>query len=184
MKAKKTSTFYYFLFPILGLLVFVPFYWNFAANYDRHQEEQAQAALAQKRQELEAESRMRQKAVDDAVAAEARRKAELAAKAAAEQKRQDERQAAYEERDRDNREATRLQDRVDELTNDVKSAKDAIAKIERDEKVQRQNKAFLDRYVVKAEGNVKDLTDVLQKIADADARAAAAAAAAAAAKKS
>jgi colicin import membrane protein len=179
MKAKKTSPIVYFLFPILGLAIFIPFYWNFAANYDRRQEERAEAVQAEKRAALEKENQQRQKAIAEAVADEARRKAEAAAKAAAEQKREDERQASQERLARDVRESTRLQDQIDELQNDVKVAKDAIDKIEQDEKVQRQNEAFLTKYVVKAQSNVQDLTDVLQKIADADARAAAAAAAAA-----
>ena len=66
----------------------------------------------------------------------------------------------------------------------MKAVQDEIAKIQTDEAAQRVAQGFLQQTVQKAQDNVKNLTQVLEKISAADQAAEAARAAAAAAKKS
>lgn len=178
MKSKKTSVVYYFLFPLIGLVIYTPIYWKYSASYDARLAERAAEVKAANQRQLDEQNAMRQKAVDEAVAAQAERKRERDAKAAADQKRQDEREAANIALQKAQQEVSRLTDRAEQLTTEVKETKDKIAKIEQDEQAERQQQGFLNQYVAAAQNNVRHLTDVLQKIADADARAAQAAAAA------
>ena len=177
MKSKKTSVVYYFLFPLIGLVIYTPIYWKYSASYDARLAERAAEVKAANQRQLDEQNAMRQKAVDEAVAAQAERKRERDAKAAADQKRQDEREAANIALQKAQQEVSRLTDRAEQLTTEVKETKDEIAKIEQDEQAERQQQGFLNQYVAAAQNNVRHLTDVLQKIADADARAAQAAAA-------
>ncbi len=175
----------YFLAPLVGLVIFSAIYWNFskgiAARDAAHQ-----AAIDQaKKEKLEKQAKDNAKAFADAVATGERRKAERAAKDAKDKADKDARAAAVEARDKANRDQNKLAQQVERLEKDVQAEKDAIAKLEAEKKKSIDEQAFLIAYVKQAEDNARVLSQVLDKIAAADAaRAAADAAAAAAAKKS
>jgi hypothetical protein len=179
---KKTSI--YFIFPIVALVLFGGYYWNFRSTYEAHQAEIAKAAKEKIAAKLLKDEEERDKAIQDAVEAQKARKAERQAREALDRKQKDDKENARLNADKAEQESQRLQREVEKLTKDVASEKDDIAKIEADDAKQVAEQAFLADYVKKAEDNRADLAMVLTKIQAADeAEARAKALAAAEAKK-
>jgi hypothetical protein len=175
----------YFLAPLVGLLIFGAIYWNFSKGYNAREAARLAAEKQKKEDKLRAQAQANEQAIKEALAAQERRKAERAAKDAKDKKDHDDRQAAVEAEDKANRDQQIFALKVERLQKDVQTEKDAIAKLEGDKKKLIEEQAFLRVYVKQAEDNVRSLSQILDKIAAADAaRAAADAAAAAAAKKS
>lgn len=174
----------YIIFPALALLIFFGFWWNFNSTYEAREAEKAklerQARDAKKRQEADD----RAKAIKDALIAQENRKKEKEAKDLKDKQDREARELAIDERNRTAQETTKLSKQRDQLNLDVKYEKEALIKLDEQKRKSLEEQAFLKEYVRKAEANTKSLSDVLDKIAAADAaRAAAEAAAAAAAKK-
>jgi hypothetical protein len=178
----------YIAVPLLALVLFAAYYWNFSIGYDHHQDEIAAQARRERDEAIREQNRQREKAVQMALAEQDKRKQDRLAKEAEETKRKDERQAAYQARDQAALTLAQNRDKAERLEKEVAVTKEQIAKIEQDEKFLRADKTNIEEYVRKAQENVRDLTAVLDKIAKADAAniaaRAAAAAAAARAKKS
>ena len=174
----------YFLAPLIGLVIFGAVYWNFskglAAREARHQ-----AAIEQaKKDKLEKQARDNAKAIADALAAQEKRKIERAAKEAKDKKDHDDRATAVEAQGKAERDQRKIAEQVKSLEKEIQAEKDAIAKLEVDKKKSADEQAFLVNYVKLAEDNARQLSQVLDKIAAADAARAAAEAAEAAKKKS
>lgn len=182
MKLKKNHV--YFLAPIVALIVFGAIYWNFASGYEAREVARAKADRDRKEEKLRLEAKNREKAIQEAVAAQERRKKEKEAKEAKEQADRDARQAAVEARDRAHADQLKFERQVDRLTKEITTEKDAIAKLEDEKRKSIDEEAFLKTFVSEAQTNVKNLSGILDKIAAADAARAAADAAAAAAAKS
>jgi len=180
----KKKNYIYMLVPVVALVLFGAYYWQFSKGLAAR-EAQHQAAEDQKKKEkLEKQALDNKKAMDEAVAAQAKRKAEREAKDAKDKKDKDDRAAAVEARDAADRAQRKLNEQVGRLEKEVQTEKEAIAKLEGDKKKYTDEAAFLKTYVKQAEDNARSLSQVLDKIAAADAaRAAADAAAAAEAKK-
>jgi serine phosphatase RsbU (regulator of sigma subunit) len=177
----------YFLVPLVGLALFGGLYWQFSSGYEKRLEEKAAVAKKNVEDKLLKEAHDREKAVNDALAAQTKRKAEKAAKEAQKAKEDEEREAATQVYRKTVTEADKLEVQVKRLTKELDDTKAEIAKIEEDKRRFVADAAFLKEYVKKAEANRASLTTVLEKIAAADKAAedaAKAAAAAAAAKKS
>ena len=176
----------YVIPPLVGLLIFSVVYWNFAQGAaERAREEEMQMQEARRARILhDAESR--KKAIEDAIAAQAKRAEERAAaekktetEDAARQALLDKRQQTFDDVNR------RLRPQLDRLKIDTEDLKADIAQLEQQRKQYLDEDAFLQTFVVKAQANVKTYDDMLAKIAAAEkARAEAEAAARAAAKKS
>ena len=171
----------YFLAPLVGLVIFSAIYWNFSKGIAARDAAHQAAVDQAKKEKADKQARDNAKAFAEAVATGERRKAERAAKDAKEKKDHDDRQAAVEARDKANRDQIKLAQQVDRLEKDIQTEKDAITKLEGDKKKSTDEQAFLVAYVKQAEDNARMLSQVLDKIAAADAARAAADAAAAAA---
>lgn len=174
----------YFLAPLIGLVIFAAVYWNFskglAAREARHQ-----AAIEQaKKEKLDKQAKDNAKAIADALASQERRKIERAAKEAKDKKDHDDRAAAVEAQGKAERDQRKIAEQVKGLEKEIQAEKDAIAKLEIEKKKSTDEQAFLVNYVKLAEDNARQLSQVLDKIAAADAARAAAEAAEAAKKKS
>ena len=176
------KTYVYFLVPLLGLIIFGAVYWNFNAGYEAKEAAKKAAVEQTKRAKLEKEAKDREIAIKDALAAQEKRKQEKAAKEAKDKADRDARQAALEARDKANRDQARLETQMHRLEADVKTEQDAIAKLQADKEEAVKQYNFLKDYVKQAQANTKQLYQVVEKIAAADAAKAAADAAAAAAK--
>jgi len=173
----------YFLAPLIGLLIFAAIYWNFSKGLAAREAKHAAEVEQKKKDKLRAQAKANEQAVADALAGQQKRKTERAAKEAKDKKDNDERTAAVEAQGKAERDQRKLADQVKRLETELQSEKDAIGKLEADKKKSTDEKAFLIAYVRQAEDNARQLSQVLDKIAAADAARAAADAAAAANKK-
>ena len=173
----------YVIGPLIGLLVFGAFYWNFLKGYEARQQKEEIRLMTEKKARIEKELASRQKAIQDAIAAAERRKVEREAK---EKKAEEDRLARQALLDRRLRAYDdvykRLRPQLDRLKNDAEGIKSEIGQLDLQRKQFVDEETFLRTYTKKAQDNVKTYTDELDKIAAAE-KARAAAEAAAKAKK-
>ncbi|ACB75624.1 hypothetical protein [Opitutus terrae] len=163
---KKTHV--YFLVPLIGLIAFGAVYWNFSEGYEAQLAKEQADIRAKKEEKLREEAKNREKAIQDALAAQERRKAERAAKELKDKADAEARQLAREALEKAQRDQQKLAQQVERLEKDIKLEKDAIAEIEATKKRTIEEQEFLKTYVRQAESNVKSLSEVLDKIAAAD----------------
>ena len=174
----------YVIWPALGLLVFTAFYWNFTRGAAERQH-QAEVQLAEERKaRILKEAESRKKAIEDAIAAQAKRAAERAAKEKKDEEEKAARQALRDKRDQVFDDVNRrLKPQLDRLKSDVEQIKADIAQLDLQKKQYLDEEAFLRTYVQKAQENQKVYYAMLDKIAAAEKARAEAEAAARAAKK-
>jgi Flp pilus assembly protein TadB len=174
----------YVIWPVLGLLVFTAFYWNFSrGTADRqHKVELRQQEERKARILKEAESRRR--AIEDAIAAQAKRAAERAAKEKKTEEENAARQALVDKRNQVFEDVNkRLKPQLDRLKSDADEIKASIAQLELQKQQYVDEAAFLRTYVRKAQDNVKTYYAILDRIVAAEKARAEAEAAARVAKK-
>jgi hypothetical protein len=175
----------YVIVPLIGLLIFGSFYYNFAKGHEAHLAEIKAAAENAKKEKARQQVKDREEAIKKAVEASALRAKERAEKEKIEEDKKNARQAAEDKRVRANSDKNKLADQVRRLKKDLDDVQEETKKVEQERKTLLGEQEFLKDYVAKAESNVAYYTNLLEKIALAEkARADAAAAAAAAAKKS
>jgi len=177
---KKKSSLYLIL-PIVFLVLFGAYYWNFSAGYEEKQEARAAQIRKQHEDKIAEDNRLRLKAVNDALAAQKKRKEEREAKAAKEKQEAEDLQNAILARDHAQLESAQLREKYDRLVREMQNEKSEVAKIAQDKEVQVGDLDFLQIETTKSQSNVQSLSIVLSQIATADAAYAAAASAAAAA---
>lgn len=173
----------YVIAPALALLLFIGYWWNYNENYKAAQLAKVEAehkALIEKR---EKEARDRELAIKMALEKQAEQRKERETREAQRQKEREERQAAKESREKADRERQKLKRQLELLTEDADKETVAIAKLDEKNKFLIGEESFLREYVAKAESNQGALTQVIQKIAAAEAAYAKAKALAEAAKK-
>jgi hypothetical protein len=176
---KKT----YVIWPVLGLLVFTAFYWNFAQGSAERARKEELRQQEERRARILREAESRKKAIEDPIAAQAKRAAERAAKEKKLEEENAARQALVDKRTQVFEDVNkRLRPQVDRLKADVEEIKADIAQLELQKKQYLDEGAFLRTYVEKAQANVKIYQDMLLKIAAAEKARADAEAAARAAK--
>jgi len=163
---KKTSI--YFIVPILALVLFGGYYWNFRSQYEAHQAEIVAAQKAKKLEKLRVEEAAREIAMQDALAAQAQRKKERAEREALEQKQRDDKENAVLDSEKAEQESQKLERQVERLTKDVAENEKDIAALEADDTKQVAEVAFLGDYVKKAQDNRASLAEVITKIQAAD----------------
>jgi len=176
---KKTSL--YIFVPLIALVLFFAYYWNFNSGYEQELADHAAAQKSKVEAGLKLQNDLRLKAVNDAIADQAKRKAAREAKEARDRQEKDDHDQAVQARDKAHAEAISLSDKVDRLSGEVKAEKDDLARVEQDKKSLVAQLDFLEIDVKKANANQEALANVLKEISAADAAAAAAARAAAAA---
>ena len=175
----------YIIAPVLVLVLFGAYYWNFSSQYEAKQAGIAALAKEKKLETLKAEAASREAAIHDALEAQKQRKAERAAREEKDRKQKDDRENARLESEKSDQESQKLGRQAEKLAKDVATAKEEIAKIQAEEKISVGQLEFLKQYIADATANQAKLADVIAKIEAADAAIAknAAIAAAAAAKK-
>src|ERR1700685_630686 len=175
----------YFIVPIVALAVFFAYYLKFSSEYEAQQAAVVAKDKAEKAEKIRIENIGKEKAVEDAIAAQKVRTAARLAREAREQKQKDDREYAKLGSDKADQEQQKLARQVEKLTADEKAVKAEIEKVKAETKGYVEEEAFLKTFSTTAQENQAHLSVVLQKIADADAAAvkAAALAAAEAAKK-
>lgn len=165
----------YIIWPLIGLLVFGAFYWNF----DRGFKEREKAKLVQiekdKQERIRQDIERRKKAIEDATRAQEERKALRAAKDKKEQEETEARTALVERRQHAYDEVNRhLLPQLDRQKADADAVKGEIAQLSLQKKQFEDEATFLRTYTRQAEANVKTYYDLLEKLKAAeDARVAA-----------
>lgn len=174
----------YIIIPVLGLLAFAAYYSQFNKGHEAKLEAAKLVLENERKAKLQEEIESREKAIQAAIEAQARRKLEREERErVAEQKRVD-RQTAEDQRARAFSDRNRLTDQKRRLERELAEVQEEVKKVEAEKKTLQGEQAFLKNYIRQAEANVKYYYDLLDKIAQAEkARADAAAAAAAAAAK-
>jgi colicin import membrane protein len=179
MKKKRI----YIIAPILMLVLFGGYYWNFRSQYEAHQAEIVAAQKAKKAEKLRQDEAARDIAMADALAAQKQRKAERAAREALDEKMRNDKENAVLDSEKAAQESQKLERQADKLTKDVADNEKDIAALQEDDTKQVAQIAFLGDYVKKAQENRASLAAVLTKIQAADDALAHAAALAAAKEK-
>ena len=158
----------YFIAPLVGLVVFSAFYWNYSSTSEariqatkKHERDLVQA-------KLDKDTADRLKAATDAKAAQDAQKAAKAARDLKEAEDSERRDRAIQAHRKARNEADKLATQVKRLTKDIDDEKKEIATIEEDKKRSAAEQDFLKTYVKMAEDNSRSLITVLDKIADAD----------------
>jgi hypothetical protein len=159
----------YVIWPLVGLLVFGAFYWNFNRTYlEKHRQEEIQKQK-DKRERILKDAESRRNAILAATDAQNKRIAERAVRDKLEEK---ERAARAELIDRRNRVFEdvnkRLRPQLERLRSDAADVKEQIAKFEQEKKQYIDEEAFLRAYVRKAEANVQTYLNLLDQLAAAE----------------
>jgi len=176
---KKTKI--YLIVPLIVLGIFYGYYWNFSSQYEAKQALVLQAEKERRLEKLKAEALAREAAIKDAIDAQKVRKAERLAREEKDRQQKEARENARLEEEKADKDSQALQRQAERLEKDVAQAKEEIAKIETEQKRSTEELAFLKNYTAVAVANQAKLSDVMSKIAAADAAAAKNAALAAAA---
>jgi hypothetical protein len=174
----------YIIWPLVGLLVFGAFYWNFDQGYKVLEHDKAVAAEQAKADRIRLDLERRKKAVEDAIKAQEDRKAVRAAKEKKEQEENDARNALAERSQRAHEQVFRqLIPQLDRQKAEADQVKGEISQLELQKKQFDDEATFLKTYTQQAETNVKTYYDLLATLQKAEEARAAAEAAAKAAKK-
>jgi uncharacterized protein (DUF3084 family) len=161
----------YFLVPLIAVILFGGYYWSFKTAYEKKLEDVALAEKQANVERLKVEAKNRERAIEEAVKADKKRKEERAVKTAKDNAEKEARQAAVDARGKALREQGRLESQARRLDDQVKALKEEIGKIEDQKKSAIAEVDFLTVFVKQAEANVVSLTGVLDKIEAANAAA-------------
>jgi len=175
----------YIIWPLIGLLVFGAFYWNFDQGWKIREHDKAVQAEKDKQDRIRADLERRKKAIEDAAKAQEERKRLRLEKEKKDQEEADARSALLERRQHAYDEVNRhLLPQLDRQKADADSVKGEIAQLDLQKKQFEDEAANIRTYTRQAEANVKTYYDLLEKLKAAeDAREKAEAAAAKLAKK-
>jgi uncharacterized protein (DUF3084 family) len=154
----------YFLVPLIAVILFTGYYWSFKTAYEKKLEDQRQVEKEANVERLKVEAKNREIAIQQAIKADAVRKAARAEKDAKDKKEKEDRNAAADARGKALREQGRLETQARRLADQVVTLKEEIAKIEEQKKSATAEQDFLNVYVEQAKANVVGLTAVLDKI--------------------
>jgi len=154
----------YFIGPIAAFAAFAAYTMHFNKEYEAHEAEVVLEAKIAREAKLKIEADARKKAIDDAMASQARLKKERTEKEAEELRKKETRQAAIDTRDRNFREQEKLGRQIERIKKDVKLEQDALAKLDGSIKFNNAEKAFHAQFIEKARKNIVYLTDLLTKI--------------------
>jgi type IV secretory pathway VirB10-like protein len=175
----------YLIVPVIGVILFSAYYWNFNKEHVAKEEAKKAQVAAQLRQKQIADQEARAKAYEEAIKAQEQRKREREERERVEEEKKKLRQDLEDRRERVFTERKRAKDYVERMKKEVAAVEEELKKIEVEKKSLQDEQAFLKTYVKQAQSNVKYYYDLLDKIEAAEkARLEAERAAAAAAKKS
>ena len=173
----------YWLAPVIVLIAFVGLYMQSRKKIEANAEEQKRIVAEDKRKKVEEAKRQQEQVAEkrrlDTEAKKKKEAEELALKAAEDKHREDIEYA----RDFAQRETTRYQMVVKELSDALKGEAEAKKKATDEIDSMRKEKEFLTTYVAQAQGNEKVLRDLMLRLEELEKERAKVAAALVAAKK-
>ena len=164
----------YFVAPLVGLIIFGAVYWNFSKGYNKREAKRVADEKQKKEDKLRQQAKDNEKAIREAVASPGTPQSRA--------RRQGGQGQGGQGRSRHRRRGPRQGRPRPGQTRQAGRApregrageKDAIAKLQSDKQKLIDEQAFQKVYVKQAEDNVRNLTQVLDRIAAADAARAAA----------
>ena len=162
----------YVIVPVIGVLIFGAFYWNFSTEIEARETAKKEAVRIERETKQKADFEAKKKAVEEAIALQERRKIE---KAEREKRAEEEKQVQLDLKDASDRardDRDRVLRQVDRLKTEIAVEESAIKKIASEKANLQAEDEFLLKYVKIAEGNQKVLEDVLTKIEKVDKEAA------------
>lgn len=154
----------YYIGPLVSFAVFAAYAMNFNKSYDAHEAQLAVEAKIVREAKLKVEAEARKKAIDEAMAAQARLKKERLDREADEMSKKEARIASIEARDRSFREQEKISRQIERLKKEIKIEEDAIAKLDGSIKYNKAEKVFIAEFTEKARQNIAYLTELLTKI--------------------
>ena len=158
----------YFLVPLVAILAFGGYWYSFKTAYEAKAAVAAAQARHMRELKVEQDRQNHIKAIDEANAMAAKRKAEIEAKKAREKKERDDRLAALDARDKARSDEYRNKGDSERLQKDVNDLKEEVLKIETDTKSIQTDKNLVNEYIAKARENLKGLYSVGDKIEKAN----------------
>ncbi len=162
----------YFIVPVIGVLIFGAFYWNFSSEIEQREHDKKEAVRIERETKQKADLEAKKKAIEEAITLQEKRKVE---KAEREKRAEEEKQVQLELKDaadkaRDERD--KVLRTVDRLNNEIKTEEAALKKIAVEKSTLAADDEFLQKYVKLAETNKASLEEILVKIDKIDKEAA------------
>jgi hypothetical protein len=167
---------FYILFPLIGVIIFAVFYWQFNASFADEKQKIEEQKKADREAKARADFEIKKKAVEEAIQLQEKRKIE---KAEAQKREAEEKQLQIDLKDASDKardELDRVLRTVDRLKNEILVEDAGMKKLAAEKANLVSEDEFLQKYVKAAEANQKALEEVLKKIQKADEAAALAAA--------
>jgi hypothetical protein len=158
----------YIILPVIGIVLFGYFYNDYASKERERELTRKTDAKTAHEKKLADEAAAREKAIQDALQAQAKRKKEREEREAAEVARKETRQKLIDERDASRREAERLARRVEVLKKDISAEQTAKNALEAEQKTIAAESAHQKKATAQALENNKALQRVLDNIALAE----------------
>ena len=159
----------YIIWPLVGLLVFGAFYWNFNQGYVEREKEKARLEKVQKEERIRQDLERRKKAIEDATIAQQARHEARVAKEKKDQEANDLRAKLEERQQKAFDEVNRhLRPQLDRQKNEANAVKGEIAQLDLQKKQYVDEEAFIRKYTHQAEANLKTYYDLLEKIKAAE----------------
>ncbi|MGA9042315.1 MAG: hypothetical protein WB421_17410 [Terriglobales bacterium] len=155
----------YIIWPLLGLVVFGAFYWNFNEGFVEREQQKLVQAQKEKEARIREDLERRKKAIEDATIAQEKRKAERHAKEEKEQRENDlrnqlmdRRQSAFDEVNR------HLRPQLDRQKSEADAIKGEISQLELQKQQFVDEESFIRKITREAEANMKTYYDLLEKV--------------------
>jgi hypothetical protein len=174
---------FYIILPLVGLLIFGGFYYQFDKRFKADLEVKQAAAQAALKEKQRLDNEARQLAYQAAIEAQAQRRKEREERERIETEKKEHRLKLEDARQKAFDDRRRLREQAERLKQDVAGIQDQVNKVEAVKKTHKDELAFLQDYVKSAKANANSYYELLEKISNAEKAVAQAAADAAAAKK-
>jgi hypothetical protein len=158
----------YVIFPLIGVLVFGAFFWNFNSEIESREAAKKEAQRVEREGKQRADLEAKRKAIEEAIALQEKRKVE---KADRQKRDEEEKQMQLDLKDASDRardERDRVLRRVDQLKTEIGFEVATIKKIAEEKANLALEDQYLLNYVKLAEGNKATLEEVLTKIEKVD----------------
>jgi hypothetical protein len=158
----------YVIVPIIGVLIFGAFFWNFNSQIEARETAKKEAQRIERETKQRADLEAKKKAIEEAIALQEKRKVE---KAEREKRAEEEKQVQLDLKDASDRardERDRVLRQVDRLRSEIKVEEDGLKKIAADKANLIADDEFLLKYVKLAEANKASLEEILTKIEKVD----------------
>jgi hypothetical protein len=157
------------ILPFVGIAAFGFVYHDFSQKEEIREQAAKQTARLEKERQIKEEIEAREKSIQDALRLQAERKKAREIREALEKKQREERQAALDARQKAFNDTEKLARQTERLRKDVAAEQNTNSSLSTAQKGAAAEKAFSEELLTRAKQNLRDLENVLEKIAAAEA---------------